>query len=230
MAAYQAEPEAGQPPGQARGGVVVVQEAFGVTAHIESVCRRLAAAGWTAVAPALFHRQGAPVLRYDDYASVSPLMAGLEADGIRADIGAALDHLESCGFGPGRSAIVGFCMGGTIAFHTAVDRPLGAAASFYGGGLAEGRFGFPPQLERAKSLRTPMLGLYGDRDRSIPPDQVEALRQALAGARVPAQLVRYPDAEHGFNCDHRPEVYNPQAAGDAWGRTLDWFAAHVEEV
>ncbi len=222
MPAYQAAPDK-----EARGGVVVIQEAFGVTSHIEDICRRLAASGWSAVAPALFHRQGSPVLRYDDFDSVRPIMAALEAPGIRTDVDAAFAHLASSGFGAERSAIVGFCMGGGVTFHTAVDRRVGAAADFYGGGVAEGRFGYPPQLERASSLQTPLLGLYGDLDQSIPVDQVESLRRALGDAKVPTEIVRYADAGHGFNCDDRPEAFNPAAASSAWERTLAWFDDHV---
>ena len=98
-------------------------------------------------------------------------------------------------------------MGGTITFATAARLALGAAVTFYGGGVAEGRFGFPPLVELAPSLRTPWLGLYGDLDTGIPVEQVESLRAAVAGAAVDAEIVRYPEAEHGFNCDERASFH-----------------------
>jgi carboxymethylenebutenolidase len=222
MPAYQATPQ-----GAARGGVVVIQEAFGVTEHIEEVCRRFAAAGWSAVAPALFHRQGSPALSYDDRERLMPLMGKLSAEGIDLDVDAALAHLASLGFGAQRCAIVGFCMGGTVSFFTAHRLALGAASTFYGGGIAQGRFGYPTQLEVASELKTPWLGLYGDLDKGIPVDDVERLRAGAADAEVPTEVVRYAAADHGFHCDDRPAVFNRDAAADAWQRTLAWFDRHV---
>ncbi|HEY3811445.1 MAG TPA: dienelactone hydrolase family protein [Acidimicrobiales bacterium] len=222
MPTYAAEPD-----GPAKGGIVVVQEAFGVTHHIEQIAARLGEAGWHAVAPALFHRQGSAVLAYDDLAAVMPVMQQLTAAGIDTDMQAAFEHLEKAGSPPPRQGVVGFCMGGSVVFHTACDHALGAAVTFYGGGIREGRFGYPAQLERARQLRTPWLGLYGDVDKGIPPEQVEELRSAAAAAPVPTEVVRYADADHGFNCNDRPAVYNPAAAGDAWARTLAWFDTYL---
>jgi carboxymethylenebutenolidase len=222
MPAYEVTPD-----GAAKGGVVVVQEAFGVTRHIEEIAERLGAAGWHALAPALFHRQGSPVFSYDDLTPVMPAMQQLTAAGIRLDISASIEHLEAAGFPPARQGIVGFCMGGSVTFYSAVDHAVGAAVTFYGGGIAEGRFGYGPQVAQAANLQTPWLGLFGDLDRGIPPEQVEALRAAAAPASVPTDVVRYADADHGFNCNDRPAVYNEAAAGDAWSRTLAWFDAHI---
>lgn len=222
MPAYAATPEAAP-----RGGVIVVQEAFGLTSHIEDVTRRFAAAGWHGLAPALFHRAGSPVVPYHDIEAVRPLIGALTGEGLDADITAALDHLGAAGLGPDRVAIVGFCMGGSVALHAGVAHPLGAAASFYGGGVVEGRFGLPPLVEAAPRLRTPWLGLYGDEDKGIPVEQVERLREAAADAGVPTAVVRYPEAQHGFHCDDRPAVFDQAAATDAWIRTLAWFGANV---
>ena len=222
MPTYQATPE-----GPARGGVVVIQEAFGVTEHIEDVARRLADAGWAAVAPALFHRQGSPALAYDDFSAVMPLMKELTAEGIATDVDAAFAHLVALGYEAERSAIVGFCMGGSVSFATAVRRPLGAAVTFYGGGIGQGRFGYPTQLEVGAQLQTPWLGLYGDLDKGIPVEEVEQLRDAVGQAKVPAEIVRYEDADHGFHCDDRPAVFNAAAAADGWARTLAWFERYV---
>ncbi|MCU1457298.1 MAG: hypothetical protein JWL73_1390 [Actinomycetia bacterium] len=210
-----------------RGGVVVVQEAFGVTPHIESICTRLADAGYLALAPAFFHREGSPVYRYDtDFAEIGPVMSTLNAVGLTSDLNAAFGYLEREGFSGARSGVVGFCMGGSVSFYAATLRPLGAAVTFYGGGIAQGRFGLPPQLELASKLQTPWLGLYGDRDKGIPVDDVESLRAVTDGLPVDTAIVRYPNAEHGFNCDDRAS-YEPDSAKDAWARTLEWFGAHI---
>lgn len=221
MALYDAAPD-----GEAVGAVIVIQEAFGVNDHIEDVTRRFATSGFRAVAPHLFHRSGDPRLSYDDFSQVMPHMQALSEQGIGDDLDSTLAYLEGAGFAEQRVGIVGFCMGGTVAFHTAVRHGLGAAVSFYGGGVAEGRFGFPSQVAEAPKLRTPWLGLFGDRDKSIPVDEVEQLRSAASSAPVPTEVVRYANAEHGFHCDARPS-YDQQSAGDAWSRTLDWFGRHL---
>jgi carboxymethylenebutenolidase len=214
------------PEGEAKAGIVVVQEAFGVNGHIEAVAARLADAGWYAVAPHLFHRSGDPQLPYDDISQVFPHMQALTREGVLADVDAALAELDAAGLPPARCGIVGFCMGGSVAFHVATERDIGAAVSYYGGGVAEGRFGFPSQIDGAPRLRVPWLGLFGDRDESIPVEQVERLRAAAASTSAPTEVVRYPDAAHGFNCDERPS-YSPDAAADAWRRMLDWFDRHL---
>jgi len=214
-------------PGTGRA-VIVIQEAFGVNGHIVDLCHRFAKVGWTAVAPALFHRQGSPVIPYDDVPKVMPIMQALTAEGIGADIDATSDALVAQGYPVERQAVVGFCMGGTVTFHAAVQRPFGAAATFYGGGITEGRWGYPGMAAQAGQLQTPWLGLFGDRDGGIPVDQVEQLRQAAAEqAKVDTEVVRYAEAQHGFHCDERPAVFDADAAADAWARTLAWFDAHI---
>ena len=211
------------PDGPAVGGVVVVQEVFGVTPHIEDVCQRLADVGWLAVAPHLFHRAGDPVLSHDDIAEGRRHAQSLTVESILADVGAALAYVEGAGFPRDTTGIVGFCMGGTVALALAAEWQLGAAVTFYGSGITAGRFGFPPLVELAPRLRTPWLGLYGDRDAAIPVDEVEQLAAAAAKAEVRTEVVRYPDAGHGFNRDGSP-AYHEASARDAWMRALDWLA------
>jgi carboxymethylenebutenolidase len=221
MALYEAEPETA-----ARGAVVVIQEAFGVNDHIEDVCRRFAREGYRAVAPHLFHRTGDPVLDYGNFEKVMEHMQAITDAGLSADLDATFAYLSDTGFDPSRSAIVGFCMGGTVSFFAATRQALGAGATFYGGGVAEGRFGLPSLIDLAPRLQSPWLGLFGDTDQSIPVEQVEALRAAVAKAPVPTEIVRYPDAGHGFHCDVR-DSYHESSADDAWRRTIDWFARHI---
>jgi carboxymethylenebutenolidase len=227
MPAYDATP-AGASADGALGGVVVCQEAFGVNDHIEDVTRRFAAAGYRALAPHLFHRTGDPDLSYDNMPAVLEHMQALRANTLLADIDGCLDHLQqSANLPADRVAVVGFCMGGSVAALVAARRRLGAAVSFYGGGVAEGRFGMPPLVEMAPELATPWLGLYGGRDQGIPVEQAEALRDAARKAPVPTELVLYPEAQHGFHCDARPAVYDKEAATDAWQRTLAWLGEYV---
>jgi carboxymethylenebutenolidase len=222
MPTYEASPD-----GTAKGAVIVVQEAFGVTAHIEAIADRLADAGWHAVAPAFFHRQGSPVIAYDDLASVMPVMGQLTAEGIADDLIATFSYLEAAGFSAAQTGVVGFCMGGSVTFYAATLRALGACVTFYGGGVTAGRFGMPPLVELASALKSPWLGLFGDLDQGIPIADVEELRQATARAAVPTEIVRYAEADHGFNCNDRPAVFNQEAADAAWERTLDWFERHI---
>ena len=114
---------------------------------------------------------------------------------------------------------------------SAAKRRLGAAVSFYGGGVREGRFGMPPLLRLlAPTFQTPWLGLYGGQDEGIPIEQAEALREAAKQSSVPSDLVIYPDAGHGFHCNDRAKSYHQASATDAWTRTLDWFGEHIPMV
>jgi carboxymethylenebutenolidase len=215
------------PDGEPGGAVIVVQEAFGVNDHIQDVTRRFAAAGYHAVAPALFHRAGGGTAPYDDFTKVMPLFEGVSDDSVLADVDAAIDHLEREGFERSRIGIVGFCFGGRVTFLVASRRALGAAVGFYGGGIAAaGGLPFPPLIGESSSLQTPWLGLFGDLDKGISVESVEELRTALGDAPVATDIVRYPDAEHGFHCDAR-ESYHAESAADGWRRTLDWFATHL---
>jgi carboxymethylenebutenolidase len=216
-----------QPEADPKGGIVVVQEAFGVNAYIESVCDGLAADGWLAVAPHLFHRSGNPTIEYEaGIAEAFKHMRRLTADGVLADVDAAVERIAAAGVPASRIGITGFCMGGTVALVTAARRDVGAAVSWYGGGVTEGRFGFDPLVEEATRLRAPWLGLYGDMDTGIPVDQVEELRTAAAASGQPTELVRYAEAGHGFHC-HERDVFHEPSATDGWSRMLGWFGRYL---
>ena len=214
------------PESSPRGGVVVVQEAFGVNDHIVDVAGRLADAGYLAVVPHVFHRSGDPVLPYDDMSQIIPHFTALTADGILADVDAALAHLAEAGIALAQTGVVGFCMGGTVALAVATRRDVGAAVTFYGGGLGNGRFGFGPLIEEAPRLRAPWLGLFGNLDEGIPVDDVERLRAAAVSSGQATEVVRYADAGHGFHCDQR-ESYHEPSARDAWSRTIAFFDEHL---
>jgi carboxymethylenebutenolidase len=223
MDVYEATPDGAQP----KGAIIVIQEAFGVNDHIEDVARRFADQGYHAVAPAIFHRAGGGTAPYDDFSKVMPLFEGLTDDGVLMDIDATLDHLHEAGFSDDRIGIVGFCFGGRVTFLVAARRKIGAGVGFYGGGITHNSQGMAgPLASEAGSLQTPWLGLFGDEDQMIPVDGVEDLRSQMRDAPVTTDVVRYPDAGHGFHCDAR-ESYHEASAKDGWNRALDWFSNHL---
>src|SRR5256714_942860 len=215
MRTYEATPDGSS----ASTAVIVIPEAFGLNDHIESIAERLAEAGHVGLGLDIFHRSGGGSAPYDDFSKVLPLFEGLSDDGLLADIDAARSHLNQSGIDDDHIGIVGFCFGGRVTFLGAVRRRLGASVGFYGGGIVTARFPqFPPLIDESSSLQTPWLRLFGDRDQSIPVEGVAMLRSALdEKAKVGREIVRYPDAQHGVNCDQRPS-YNPSAAADAWQR------------
>jgi carboxymethylenebutenolidase len=221
MKAYVVKPE-----GAAKGAVIVIQEAFGITDHIMDVCRRVADAGYLAVAPHVFHRTGDPVIAYDKMQEVVPHIMELNREGIEADLKATLDYLVEQGFTGRKVAIMGFCMGGTIAFFAGAQWQLGAAITFYGGGIVMGRFGLPTLLEMVPQLRTPWMGNYGDLDQSIPLTEVEVLRRAVEASGTPVEVNRYADADHGFHCNDR-SAYHEASSKDAWAKTVKFLDSHV---
>lgn len=221
MPLYEAVPE------DPRGALMVIQEAFGVNDHIQDVTRRAASAGYHAVAPHLFHRSGGGTVPYGEREQVMAHFRSLDDHKILVDLDATLAHLREAGWSDARIGVVGFCVGGRITFLCASRRALGAAIGFYGGGIVTGRSESMPSLVGgAPALQTPWLGLFGDKDATIPIEDVETLRAALKEASVDTEIVRYPNADHGFHCDQRAS-YEPDSAADAWRRTLDWLASHL---
>jgi crotonobetainyl-CoA:carnitine CoA-transferase CaiB-like acyl-CoA transferase/dienelactone hydrolase len=215
-----------KPQGEAKGAVIVIQEAFGITDHIKTICHRLAAAGYFAVAPHLFHRTGDPVIGYDKMQEVMPHISKLNRTDIELDLKTTLGHLSAAGFSGKQVGIIGFCMGGTIAFHAGVEFALGAAVTFYGGGIAQSRFGLHAMADAAPALKTPWLGEFGDLDQSIPVAEVNQLREAVRGASVATGVDRYPDADHGFHCNDRSS-YHEASSKVAWARTIQFFDEHI---
>jgi carboxymethylenebutenolidase len=224
MDVYEATPD----NSSQRGAVVVIQEAFGVNDHIKDVARRFAGEGYHAVAPAIFHRAGGGTAPYEDFSKIMPLFEGLTDDGVLMDFDATLDYLHGAGFDDDNIGIVGFCFGGRVTFLVAARRAIGASVGFYGGGITHNSQGMAgPLASEAASLRTPWLGLFGDQDAMIPVDGVEDLRVDLAKASVDTEVVRYPDAGHGFHCDER-DSFHEASATDGWQRALDWFSTHLQ--
>ncbi len=206
--------------------VVVVQEAFGVNAHIRDVCRRFAAVGYVALAPEIFHRAGIGIeIPYSDMPPAMAQLALLTNAGLEQDLAAALAHLRSRGdVDPARVGVVGFCVGGFAAFLAACRLDPAATVSFYGGGIVRPRTGLAlaPLLDEAEGIRAPLLCLFGSEDGGIPPADVGAIREKLGALGAAHEVVEYDGAKHAFFNDVRP-AYHPAAAQAAWERTLAWF-------
>lgn len=218
------------PDGRARGpAVIVAQEAFGVNAHIRDVCGRFAREGFVAIAPELFHRTG-PGFSLPpgelDFSRVRPHLASLTNEAIATDVRATLDHLRaSPRVDPKRIGIVGFCMGGFVAFLAACRTDVASAVAFYGGGLVEKRpaLKLEPPLGEASEITAPILLFFGGEDAGIPKEQIETIRTRLTELGKRYDIRVYPGGKHGFFNDARPDAYHEEAAKDAWVRTLDWF-------
>jgi carboxymethylenebutenolidase len=198
------------PAGKARGGVVVVQEIFGVTGHIQRVADRFAMHGYRALAPAMFDRlERGIALDYGEIERGRGYMQHLAWPNTLADVAAAVAAVRPAG----KVAVVGFCWGGTVAHVAAADLAIDAAVSYYGGAVAK-------MLDKVP--RCPVVYHFGDRDHAIPPSDVEKIRAAYPQCVVHV----YPGAGHGFNCDERAS-YSASDAQLAFERTLAFLREHV---
>jgi carboxymethylenebutenolidase len=193
-------------------GVVVIQEWWGLVPHVEDVVDRFAAEGFAAVAPDLYH--GKTTKSPDE---AGRLLMELDAERAEREIASAGEWLlarPECT--SGKYGVVGFCMGGALAQYTATkEKNAGAAVSFYGG--------FRKLPMDWTSLGGPILLIYAENDKGVPPEQGRQLQKQLEDLGKEVEVVVYPGASHGFFNDTRKEVYKADAAADAWRRTIDLF-------
>ena len=222
MPAYRAQP-------QGKTGlpiVLVVSEVFGVHEYIADVARRFAKAGYLAIAPELFVRQGDA----QSYGEVSRLMSEViskvpEAQGI-GDLDACVAWAKANGGDASRLGITGFCWGGRFVWLYSAHAPVKAGVAWYGRLVGNATELTPKHpVDIAASLKAPVLGLYGGQDQGIPLDTVDKMKAALAAGSPAAKksaFVIYPDAGHAFHADYRPS-YRKAAADDGWKRALAWF-------
>jgi carboxymethylenebutenolidase len=212
--------------------LLVAQEAFGVNAHIEEVCRRFAREGYVTLAPDFYHRSGRRLTYgYDDPRRGEPFSA-LTNEGIESDLTAALAHLDGLPEADGgRVGVAGFCLGGFIAFLAACRTNVATAVCFYGGGIVNPREGLTlePLLAEADNIRVPVLCFFGGRDTSIPMSEVRAIERRLGMQARAHEVVVYPEAEHGFFCNERAS-YDQAAAQDAWGRSVRWLELRLKTL
>lgn len=214
MAAYVARPR----QGKQLPGIIVLQEAFGVNAHIRDVADRLAAEGYAAIAPELFHRT-APGFEgdYRNFQAVTPHMRAVTPQTVEADLRAVHAWLQAASqVEPDKIYSVGFCMGGRVCYLADALLPLRAAASFYGGGIA------PGLLDRAPELQGPMLLIWGGLDKHIGPEQRGAVVEALNKNKKTYVNVEFSDADHGFFC-HERAAWQPRAARQSWTLLLEFL-------
>jgi carboxymethylenebutenolidase len=207
-----------QPVGVPRGGVLVLQEIFGVNAHIRAIADAYAQQGYLTVAPETFHRvkQGVEMgYGAQDIAvgvALKSAVEGLPGAGVMPDIQAAIAYAAQAG----KVGLVGYCWGGLLAWRSAcLLQGISAAVPYYGGGMTTA-------LEAARQPRCPVLCHFGEQDHAIP---VETAR-TFAQAHPEVEVCIYP-AQHGFNCDHRG-AYNAEVATLARDRTLAFLAQHLE--
>jgi carboxymethylenebutenolidase len=208
LGAYRAEPS-----GTPKGGIVVAQEIFGVNSHIRNVCDRLAAAGYVAVAPALFDRfvrDFESGYSPDEVAHARAYLGKIDWGRMLLDIEAGMNEVKSAG----PVGVVGFCMGGSIAYLAATRLTgLSAAVAFYGGQIVK-------YADEKPKCAVQMH--FGETDASIPLSDVEIIRQK----RPDTEIYIY-SAGHGFNCDERSAFHEPSAKL-AWQRTLDFLGKHMK--
>jgi len=227
MDAYRAMPATGQ----GFGTILVVQEIFGVHAHIADLCRRFAKLGYYAIAPELYFRQGDPKAISDMQALLREIVSKVPDEQVMGDLDSTVDFAK----GEGKAdttklGITGFCWGGRIVWlYAAHSAALKAGVAWYGRVVGDSTPMTPKHpVDIAKDLKAPVLGLYGGADTGIPNDTVDRMRAALkAGspAAQKSQIDTYPDTPHAFNADYRPS-YRKEQAEDAWKKALAWFKAN----
>ena len=224
MVAYRAMPASGT----GFGTILVVQEIFGVHAHIADMCRRFAKAGYCAVAPELYFRQGDA----KSYTDIPKLMQEIVAKVPDAQVMDDLDATVAFVKGEGKAdtaklGITGFCWGGRITWlYAAHSSKVRAGVAWYG--RLSGDYGaMTPRhpVDVAKELKAPVLGLYGGADQGIPVSSVEDMQAELESAKGTSELVVYPDAPHAFHADYRA-TYREGPAKDGWKKMQEWFKKH----
>lgn len=198
-------------------GVIVIQEWWGLDAHIRALADRFAGEGFVALAPDLYH--GQVTTEPDD---ARKLLMALNSDMAVTEIRAAMQYLTNMdAVEPKTVGVIGFCMGGrlTLAAASTGDDRIGAVAAFYGGGVQA-------TPEFVAGINAPVLAVYGAEDASIPAAQREALAAEMDRQGKTFDMVVYPGAGHAFLNDARP-AYNEAAATDAWTRAVQWFETHI---
>lgn len=220
MLAYYAKPSGGKN----LPIVLLVQEIFGLHEHIRDLVRRLGKAGYLAIAPNLYQRQGDPTVVKDINQLVQDIVAKVPDAQVFRALDAAAVWAAANGGDINKLAVTGFCWGGRITWlYSAYSPAVKAGVAWYGRLVGKAN---PLQplypVDVAAQLHAPVLGLYGEADGGIPLDSVEKMRAALKAAGKPSEIIVYPKAPHGFNADYRPS-YVSEFAADGWQRMLAWF-------
>ena len=214
--------------------VLVVQEIFGVHEYIADTARRFAKAGYLAIAPDLYARQG-DVRKYTETAKLmSELVSKVPDAQVMSDLDGAVKWADANGGNLKKVAITGFCWGGRITWlYAEQSKNVKAGVAWYGRLVGTSSAVTPKHpLELAAGLNAPVLGLYGGQDAGIPLTTVNQMKDAMAEAAAKgnkaakaSEFVVYPQAPHAFHADYRPS-YRKEAAADGFQRALDWFKTH----
>lgn len=208
--------------------IIVVQEIFGVHEWIKDVTRRFAKAGYYAIAPDLYQRQGDATKVADFRKLIGEIVSKVPDAQVMGDLDALAAFAGKDGGNAARLGITGFCWGGRITWLYAEHNPkLKAGVAWYGR-LAGAGTPLQPKnpIDLVAGLRAPVLGLYGGLDKGIPVADVDKMRVALKAAKKPGELVVFPQADHGFLADYRPS-YSEAAAKEGWAKALAHFRSHL---
>jgi carboxymethylenebutenolidase len=207
-----------------RSAVIVLMEAFGLVPGLEREVDRIAQMGYVAIAPDVYHREGPDrTASYDDLPKAIAMMNRLDDEAFLEDMRATISTLR------GRPdvddapiGVIGFCMGGRLAFLAACALPdeVAASAPFYGGGIGA-------LLDRADAIRCPLHLFFGQEDFFIPQDEVRRIDETLRRLGIRFGLENYAGAVHGFCCEERTESYHAAAAADAWSKLEAFLAEHL---
>jgi carboxymethylenebutenolidase len=204
--------------------VLVIHEVWGVHEHIKDVCRRLAKAGYLAVAPDMHGRQG-DTTKAPDIQAILAIVNKVPDAQVYLDLDSTVAWANASGKGDvGRLAVTGFCWGGRMTWmYTAHNPSVKAAAAWYGP-ISRPATELQPKhpIDVVDQIRIPVLGLYGGADQGIPNDTVEKMQAALKAKGNASEIIIYPDTPHAFNADYRP-TYRADKAKDAWDRMIAYF-------
>jgi carboxymethylenebutenolidase len=216
-----------RPQAKGRHPVILVNsEIFGVHEWVKDICRRLAKAGYVALAPDFFVRAGDPS-KLTDFPAILKIVGATPDAQVTSDTKAALDYLKAQPYADmKRLGVTGFCWGGGKTWLAVERFPEFKAGVAWYGPLKAGSYPQAAPLDLVKDLHAPVLGLYGGQDKGIPAADIEAMRAALkANGKAGSEIVVYPESQHGFLADYRPS-YDPKAGADAWAKMLAFFKAH----
>ena len=204
--------------------VVVIQNQDGVTEFTQEMTRRVATAGYLGIAPELYHREGEPKTAEQ----VANLKHSRRDTNVITDINATIDYLRGCADADaGRLGIVGFCMGGRVAFLMATaSKSFKAAVDFYGGGVYAKWGDRPAPAEFAGAISCPIQGHFGDLDKNPPPAEMRRLDAELTNLGKSHEFFFYAGAPHGFNRKGW-DGYRPEADAASWTRTVSFFGQHL---
>ncbi|MET0918905.1 MAG: dienelactone hydrolase family protein [Burkholderiales bacterium] len=218
--AYRAMPAAGGP----FPVILVVQEIFGLHEWVMDVCRRLARAGYYAIAPSLYERQGDATKVADTQALIRDIVSKVSDAQVMRDLDATLAFAKGTGNADvAKLGITGFCWGGRIVWmYAGHNAALKAAVAWYGPVSRSYHAGDRTALDVVPDIRAAVLGLYGGDDPGIPNDTTAKIGGAMKAAGKTCEIVVYPDTPHGFLADYRPS-YRKEAAEDGWNRLVEWF-------